>query len=105
MENLHELQKFSEKAISTFGRIQNLIPNAMQDKESLENLEYLKQATQNCDDFLKTKNDMEGQNDIFEYLFKMLKVDNFNTITIKHIKIIFDRKNVRTGPADRYATS
>ena len=60
MENLHELQKFSEKAISTFGRIQNLIPNAMQDKESLENLEYLKQATQNCDDFLKFTNDLEG---------------------------------------------
>ena len=60
MENLQELQKFSEKAISTFERSQNLMPNAMQDKESLDKLENLKQVTKECDDFLKPKNDIEG---------------------------------------------
>ena len=60
MENLQELQKFSEKAISMFERSQNLMPNAMQDKESLDKLENLKQVTKECDDFLKPKNDIEG---------------------------------------------
>ena len=60
MESLQELQKFSEKAISTYERSQNLMPNVMQDKESLEKLENLKRVTKECDDFLKPKNDMEG---------------------------------------------
>ena len=60
MESLQELQKFSEKAISTYERSQNLMPNVMQDKESLEKLENLKRVTKECDDFLKPKNDTEG---------------------------------------------
>ena len=68
MESLQKLQKVQNVAktmIGTFGKLQNLIPNEMQNKleESFEKLDKLQQITNQTDSFLKPHNNMEGQND------------------------------------------
>ena len=53
--------------IGTFGKLQNLIPNEMQNKlaESFDKkLDELQQITNQADDFLNPHNNMEGQNDL-----------------------------------------
>ena len=72
MENLQKLQDFSKAMIGAFGKLQNLLPNEMQNKfaASFEKLEHLKQTTNQTDDFLKPHNDMEGWNDLFSEALK-----------------------------------
>ena len=72
MENLQKLHDFSKTMIGVFGKLQNLLPNEMQNKiaESFEKLEELKQTTNQTDDFLKPHNDMEGENDLFSEALK-----------------------------------
>ena len=72
MENLQKLQDFSKTMIGAFGKLQNLLPNEMQNKlaESVKKLEELKQTTNQTDDFLKPHNDMEGENDLFSEALK-----------------------------------
>ena len=68
MESLRRLQKvqdITKTVIGTFGKLQNLLPNEMQNKlaESFDKLDELQQITNQADDFLKPYNNMEGQND------------------------------------------
>ena len=68
MESLQKLQKvqdFTKTMIGTFGKLQNLLPNEMQNKlaESFDKIDELQQITNQTDDFLKPHNNMEGQND------------------------------------------
>jgi len=68
MESLQKLQKvqqITKTVIGTFGKLQNLLPNEMQNKlaEGFEKLDKLQQITNQADDILKPHNNLEGQND------------------------------------------
>ena len=65
MERLQKVQDVVKTVIGTFGKLQNLLPNEMQNKlaESFETLDKLQQITNQTDNFLKPHNNMEGQND------------------------------------------
>merc|ERR1719259_319779 len=61
MERLQKVQDVAKTVIGTFGKLQNLLPNEMQNKleESFEKLDKLQQITNKTDGFLKPHNNME----------------------------------------------